>query len=65
MQHIGGGYVPEGEITLFERSDDWSAAAFWYQDPGEELPAPASYARRVADLEMLPFEEPYKRVNNY
>ena len=62
MQQIGGGWLPEGGVNLYERSDDWSAAAFWYQNPGEELPPMPTYDERVADIELMEFEEGYKRI---
>lgn len=63
MQQIGGGWIPEGGINIYERSDDWSAASFWYQIPGEALPPMPPYAVRVADiLEIHPYEKRYQRT---
>lgn len=62
MQQIGGGWIPEGGINIYERSDDWSAAAFWYQTPGEPLPPMPSCAERTADIEMRPYEAEFQRV---
>lgn len=61
MQQIGGGFTPAGEINLYERSDDWSAAAFWYQDAGEALPPMPSFEERVKDIDRRPFEQGYQR----
>jgi hypothetical protein len=62
LQQIGGGWIPEGRIDYYERCDDVSAAAFWYQDPGEPLwPQPDS-ASRQANLERHPCETPYQRI---
>lgn len=62
MQQIGGGFIPEGSINLYERSDDWSAASFWYQDLGEPLPPMPSCEDRIRDIQMRPFEKPFQRV---
>jgi len=61
MQQIGGGWLPQGGINIYERSDDWSAAAFWYQTPGEPLPPMPSCEERTADLERKPHEKAYER----
>jgi len=61
MQQIGGGWIPEGGINIYERSDDWSAAAFWYQDAGEPLPPMPSFEDRVRDIDMRPFEKRFER----
>jgi hypothetical protein len=62
MQQIGGGWLPDGQVNIYERADDWSAAAFWYQDPGEELSPLPKYSDRIADLDLLPYEKKYDRV---
>jgi hypothetical protein len=62
MQQIGGGWIPEGEVNIYERSDDWSAAAFWYQTPGEEIPKIPDFTERTANIDRLPFETGYRRV---
>lgn len=62
MQQIGGGFIPEGRIDLYERSDDWSAASFWYQNAGEPLPPMPSFEDRIKDIDMRPFEKPYQRI---
>lgn len=62
MQQIGGGFTPEGEINLYERSDDWSAASFWYQDAGEPLPPLPSFEDRIKDIDMRPFEKRFQRI---
>jgi hypothetical protein len=62
MQQIGGGWIPEGSINIYERSDDWSAAAFWYQTPGEPLPPMPGCAERIADIERRPYEQGYQRA---
>lgn len=51
-QQIGLGFYPHGR-DLAERQDDWSAAAFWYQDGNEPLAPMPDYAARVADLEPV------------
>lgn len=61
MQQMGGGWIPDGTINLYERSDDWSAAAFWYQADLKPLPPMPEYAERVKDTDKRPFEEGYKR----
>lgn len=62
MQQIGGGFLPDGSINVYERSDDWSVAAFWYQTPGQPLEPMPSYEERVADiLDKRPYEEGYRR----
>ncbi len=44
-------------VALFEREDDWCAAAYFYLDrPTSELPPIAPYADRVADLTGDPTE---------
>lgn len=63
MQQIGGGVLPDGSINIYERSDDWSAAAFWYQTPGEPLPPMPSCEERLANIvDKMPYEEGYKRI---
>ncbi len=61
MQQMGGGFIPEGEINLYERSDDWSAASFWYQDAGEPLPPMPSCEERLKDIDRRPFEQGFQR----
>ncbi len=56
MQQITGGFRPDGTVGLAERADDWSAAAFWYQNMGEPLPKLPDVAARTANLEKLPGE---------
>jgi hypothetical protein len=42
-----------GENGLYERQDDWSAAAFWYEPvPSEPLPAFPTLDERVANLSV-------------
>lgn len=62
MQQIGGGWIPEGGVNIYERSDDWSAASFWYQDIGEPLPAMPAYQDRIRDIEMRPYEKGFQRA---
>lgn len=57
IQQIGitGGVTPttieDYKAMLVERSDDWSAAAFWYEPvPSAPLPAMPDVAARTADL---------------
>ena len=53
MQQIGHDPEREGEYLerLFERSDDWSTATFWYEAvPSEPLPPLSPLAQRLADL---------------
>lgn len=63
MQQIGAGIRPDGTGGLYERADDWSAAAFWYQNLGEPLPRLPSCEERLANLEPIEGETGYKRVN--
>ena len=47
------GWSEDAEGGLFEREDDWSAAAFWYEPiPSMPLPAFPTSEQRVADLNM-------------
>jgi len=49
IQQIG--WSPDVEGGLFERADDWSAAAFWYEPiPSMPLPPFPTLEERVADL---------------
>ena len=53
MQQIGHDPQAPGEYLerLFERSDDWSAAAFWYElVPSAPLSSLVSVDERLADL---------------
>ncbi len=54
IQQIG--WSPDVKNSLFERQDDWSCAAFWYEQvPGGQLPELPPYEKRIADLdELLP-----------
>ena len=47
MQQIGKGPEPG---SLFERSDDWSAAAFFYLSEPVKLPEIPGYENRLSDL---------------
>jgi hypothetical protein len=52
----GGGSqtVTEYLAKFYERSDDWSSAAFWYEPtPSQPLPPLADLGRRIADLPCL------------
>ena len=45
--------IDEYKAELFERSDDWSAAAFWYEaTPSQPLPPCPSPEVRLADIEI-------------
>ena len=49
IQQIGWSREKEG--NLYERQDDWSSAAFWYETvPSEPLPAMPSVDARIANL---------------
>lgn len=51
----GAQSLEEYQSRLFERADDWSAAAFWYQPvPSAPLPPPATLAERLANLPGVP-----------
>ena len=53
MQQIGHDPAAPGEYLerLFERSDDWSAASFWYESvPSAPLPPLSTLDERLADL---------------
>lgn len=64
MQQIGAGIRPDGTNGLFERCDDWSAAAFWYQNLGEPLPPAVPLQERIADLEPLEGESRCERIHH-
>lgn len=52
IQQIG--WSPDVKNSLFERQDDWSCAAFWYEAvPGNRLPELPSSGDRTKDLEEL------------
>lgn len=47
-------WSPDVKNSLFERQDDWSCAAFWYEAaPGNPLPEMPSLGDRTKDLEEL------------
>jgi hypothetical protein len=53
IQQMGVRRDPESRygFSYFERQDDWSAAAFWYEPvPSAALPALSDFAARTADL---------------
>ena len=54
IQQIGHrGEAPTLEAyksNLYERSDDWSAATYWYAPDLSPLPAASTYDARTADL---------------
>lgn len=56
------GWAPYG---YDDRSDDWSAAAFWYEPlPSDPLPPVPSYDERVANLPLSnPLEERIGRIS--
>ena len=61
MQQMGLGFDENGEGILAERQDDWSAAAFWYQDGNEPLAPMPNYEARVAGLDLVEGEPEFKR----
>lgn len=51
----GAASLAEYHSKLYERADDWSAAAFWYEVlPSAPLPPLPSLEERVADLPIAP-----------
>jgi hypothetical protein len=53
IQQMGAQRDPESKrgFSYFERQDDWSAAAFWYEPvPSAPLPAMPDFAARTADI---------------
>lgn len=52
IQQIG--WSPVVKNSLFERKDDWSCAAFWYEPiPSAPLPGIPSVVERTKDLQVL------------
>jgi len=52
IQQIG--WSPDVKNGLFERQDDWSSAAFWYEPiPSDPLPVLPSAEQRIVDLQEI------------